>query len=326
MRDKITVWVEQPKKNFLVNQAKNSEKSLAQFIVETDVTDFDLRQKRHNEMLYFCLKAALVWEFYLLKDPSIEGEKIMHHARKQALDIFQSVTKKGADISSDLPLFYSIYANTLFWSVARFSCKKYPPENVRQAVSSNIISFVEKRFDQSIRDYISRQEIYPLSLSLDKEKKQRWDIRCSDIWAEKIQMKAHEKGLNENEYVSNFVDSYCQHYAGDKLLELDATERNLFFLILAFAKSNEVTWAIENRNTIMLEAQELAYRFFADEKVDWLLLCSVYSWCLNRQAVKIRPIPELARTKCLEYVEQGVGRLNLEPRLHLVEQEESQDA
>ena len=255
--------------------------------------------------------------------PEFEGKKIVNHARHEAVKIYQSVSKKE-QITEDITLFYLVYANQIFWAVARFCNRNYPSSNIGKAVNSNIKSFCRERFDGHVLGWFEKQQVCPLVFDLQDEKKVRWEIRMPDEAKSVLEKKAKENGQQINEFVIQVLDSYCREQDCEKLLEFDLRERLFTFLCIAHCKENETTWAIENRNTIMLEAQEQTYQILSDK--DWLLLCSIYSWRLNRLALDVRPIPPRARVKCLEYVEQGVGRLNLEPRLHLVEQEESQDA
>ena len=254
--------------------------------------------------------------------PEFEGKKIVNHARHEAVKIYQSVSKKE-QITEDITLFYLVYANQIFWAVARFCNRNYPSSNIGKAVNSNIKFFCQKRFTESVFSWFEKQQVCPLSIDLD-EKKVRWEIRFSDELRSVLEERAYKHQVNVNEFIVQVLNSYCLEQDCEKLLEFDFRERLFTFLCIAYAKANETTWAIQDRNNIMLEAQEQTYQILSDK--DWLLLCSIYSWRLNRLALDVRPIPPRARVKCLEYVEQGVGRLNLEPRLHLVEQEESQDA
>jgi hypothetical protein len=84
------------KKDFLISQAKMAGKNMAQFIADLSAQDnLQERQerqiKRHNEALYFVTKSLLVWEYYLLHDSNFEGQKIINHARHEAVKIYQSV-------------------------------------------------------------------------------------------------------------------------------------------------------------------------------------------------------------------------------------------
>ena len=110
---RVVINMDSEKKDFLISQAKMSGKNMAQFIADLSAQDnLQERQerqiKRHNEALYFVTKSLLVWEYYLLHDSNFEGQKIINHARHEAVKIYQSVSKKE-QITEDITLFYLIY-------------------------------------------------------------------------------------------------------------------------------------------------------------------------------------------------------------------------